>query len=93
MTGLVLESHDLGPDYTRNRYSVVSAQRLSAEQLAVAAIFQPGTDAEERQKLVFLIRNNTRRTLFNQPDGGAVRVKDGIALAFGSKTPVLHKCE
>ena len=91
--GLVLESHDLGRDYTVNRYSMLSAERLSAEQLAVAVIFQPGTDAEERQKLVFLVHKGTRRTLFNQPDGGAVRVKDGIALAHGSKTPVLNKCE
>jgi hypothetical protein len=91
--GLVMESHDLGPDYAINRYSMLSAERLSAEQLAVEVIFQPGTDAEERQKLTFLVRKGTRRTLFNQPDGGAVRVKDGIALAHGSKTPVLKKCE
>jgi hypothetical protein len=91
--GLVSESHDLGPDYTINRYSMVTAERLSVEQLAVAVIFQPGTDDEERQKLVFLVRKDTRRTLFNQPDGGAVRVQDGIALAHGSKTPVLNKCE
>jgi len=91
--GLVSESHDLGPDYTVNRYSMVSAERLSAEQLVVAVIFQPGTDDEERQKLVFLVRKGTRRTLFNQPDGGAVRVQDGIALAHGSKTPVLNKCD
>ena len=63
--GLVSESHDLGPNYTINHYSMVSAERVSAEQLA----------------------------LFNQPDGGAVRVQDGIALAHGSKTPVLNKCE
>jgi hypothetical protein len=91
--GLVSETHDLGPDYTINRYSMVSAERLSADQLAVAVIFQPGADDEERQKLTFLVRKDTRRTLFNQPDGGAVRVKDGIALAHGSKTPVLNKCE
>ena len=59
----------------------------------MAVIFQPGAQGEERQKLVFLIRNGTRRTMFNQPDGGAVRVKDGIALAHGIKTPVLKKCE
>jgi hypothetical protein len=47
---------------------------------------------EERQKLVFAVRANTRRTLFNQTNGGAVRVKDGIALARGSKTPLLQKC-
>jgi hypothetical protein len=91
--GLVSESHDLGPNYAINHYSMVSAERLSTEHLAVAVIFQPGTETEERQKLVFRVREGTRRTLFNQPDGGAVRVKDGIALAHGSKTPVLNKCE
>jgi hypothetical protein len=55
-------------------------------------IFQPGTEAEERQKLVFAVREKTRRTMFNQTDGGSVRVRDGIALARGSKTPLLHKC-
>jgi len=91
--GLVLESHDLGPDYTINRYSILSAERLSAEQLSVEVIFQPGTAAEERQTLTFLVRKGTRRTMFNQAEGGPVRVKDGIALARGSKTPVLKKCE
>ncbi len=91
--GLVLEDHNLGHDYAINHYSMLSAERLSGERLAVEVIFQPGTDAEERQKLVFRIRKGTRRTMFNQPDGGAVRVKDGIALAHGSRTPVLRKCE
>jgi hypothetical protein len=61
--------------------------------VAVNVIFQPGTDAEERQKLIFSVRDKTRRTMFNQTDGGTVRVKDGIALARGSKTPLLRKCE
>ena len=91
--GLVTESHDLGPNYTTNRYTMLSAERLSQEQLSVEAIFQPGSDSEERQKLVFLVRIGTRRTLFNQPDGGAVRVKDGIVLSRGVATPVLKKCE
>ena len=91
--GLVLESHDLGPDYTVNRYSILSAERLSADELAVEVIFQPDAEGEEREKLVFRVRKGTRRTLFNQPAGGAVRVRDGIALANGSKTPVLNKCE
>src|SRR5271169_5529705 len=91
--GLVLESHDLGPNYTINRYSILSAERHSAEQLSVAVIFQPGTGEEERQKLVFLVRKNTRRTMFNQADGGPVRVKDGIVIARGIKTPVLNKCD
>jgi hypothetical protein len=92
-TGLVRENHDLGRDYAVNRYSVLSAERLSDTRLSVKVIFQPGTDSEERQTLEFLIRERTRRTMFNQPAGGAVRVKDGIALAHGSKTPVLNKCE
>jgi hypothetical protein len=91
--GLVVEEHDLGPDYTTNHYSILSAERGSAEQLTVAVIFQPGAEGEERQTLTFLIRKGTRRTLFNRPDGGAVRVKNGIALANGSKTPVLNKCD
>jgi len=91
--GLVLEEHDLGPDYATNHYSILSAEQGSAEQLTVAVIFQPGAEGEERQTLTFLIRKGARRTLFNQPDGGAVRVKNGIALANGNKTPVLKKCD
>jgi hypothetical protein len=59
----------------------------------VQVIFQPGTTVEERQKLIFLVNNNTRRTIFNESDAGAVRVKDGVAVARGSKTPLLRKCE
>ena len=92
-SGLVLEDHNLGPDFAVNRYSVLSAEQVSASSLAVDVIFQPGTEVEERQKLVFAVRDNTRRTMFNQPVGGAVRVKDGIALARGSKTPLLRKGE
>jgi hypothetical protein len=91
--GLVLEDHNLGSDFAINRYSILSAERVSATGLSVEVIFQPGTEVEERQRLVFSVRDNTRRTIFNQTDGGAVRVKDGIALARGSKTPLLRKCE
>jgi hypothetical protein len=90
--GLVLEDHDLGPEFAVNRYSVLSAERVSPTSVSVSVIFQPGTEAEERQKLIFAVRDNTRRTLFNQADGGAVRVRDGIAVARGSKTPLLQKC-
>lgn len=90
--GLVLEDHNLGPNYTVNRYSVLSAEKVSPTNLSVSVIFQPGTEVEERQKLIFAVREKTRRTMFNQTDGGAVRVRDGIALARGSKTPLLHKC-
>jgi hypothetical protein len=92
-SGLVLEDHDLGPDFAVNRYSVLSAERVSPTSISVEVIFQPGTEVEERQKLVFSVHDNTRRTMFNQADGGTVRVKDGIALARGSKTPLLRKCE
>jgi hypothetical protein len=91
--GLVVEDHDLGADFETNRYSVRSAERISATRMSVAVIFRPGTQGEERQNLTFLIRNGTRRTIFNQPEGGTVRVKDGIALAHHVKTPVLRKCD
>jgi hypothetical protein len=91
--GLVLEDHDLGPDFAVNRYSVLSAEPVSRTNVTVQVIFQPGTTVEERQKLVFSVSNNTRRTIFNQSDAGAIKVKDGIAVARGSKTPLLRKCE
>jgi ribosomal protein S28E/S33 len=90
--GLVLEDHDLGSDFAVNRYSVLAAKRVSAERLSVEVIFRPGAEGEERQKLVFLIHNDTRRTMFNQANGGPVRVKDGIALVEHTKTPPLRKC-
>jgi hypothetical protein len=90
--GLVLEDHNLGPDFSVNRYSVLSAERVSASSISVEVIFQPGTQVEERQKLVFSVHDNTRRTMFNEGDGGTVRVKDGIAIARGSRTPLLRKC-
>jgi len=91
--GLVQEDHSLGSEFTLNRYSVLSAERLSDTRLAVAVIFQPGGENEERQKLEFLLSKHTRRTMFNQVEGGPVRVKDGIALAHKLKTPVLTKCD
>jgi hypothetical protein len=91
--GLVLEDHNLGPDFAVNRYSVLSAEQLSQTGVSVQVIFQPGTEVEERQKLIFAVTNHTRRTMFNQSDSGVVRVKDGVAVARGSKTPMLRKCE
>lgn len=90
--GEVLEEHSLGDDYDTNRYTVVSAARLSAERLSVEVIFAAGTDSEQKQKLILQVRKGTRRTMFNQPEGDDVRVKDGVALARGTKTPVLTKC-
>ena len=91
--GLVLENHDLGPSYAVNHYRMLSAERVSAEQLSVVVVFQPGTDDEERQKLVFRVRKGTRRTMLNEAEGGTVRVKDGIVVGRGSETPELNKCE
>jgi hypothetical protein len=90
--GLVFEDHDLGSEFAVNRYSVLTASKLSAERLSIEVIFGPGTENEQRQKLVLQIRKATRRTLFNQPEGGEVRVKDGIALARRTRTPLLKKC-
>ena len=90
--GLVMEDHNLGPEFAVNRYSVLSGTRVSATRLSIEVIFQPGGEGEERQKLELLIRKNTRRTMFNRVDDGPVRVKDGVALARGVKTPVLRKC-
>ena len=91
--GLVLEDHDLGPDFAVNRYSVLTAESVSETSVSVQVIFQPGTTIEERQKLVFSVNNKTRRTIFNQSDAGAIRVKDGVAISRGSKTPLLQKCD
>jgi hypothetical protein len=92
--GLVLEEHNLGDEYAVNRYSVLSAAKLSPERLSVEVIFGPGTGKEQKQKLVLQVRKGTRRTMFNQPEGGEVRVKDGMALARrGTKTPLLKKCD
>ena len=73
------------PDYAVNRYSILSAEQVSSTSVAVNVIFQPGADAEERQKLIFAVRDKTRRTIFNQTDGGSVQVKDGIAVARGAR--------
>src|SRR5262245_64025015 len=53
--GLVLEDHDLGPDFAVNRYSVLSAEPVSQTNVSVPVIFQPGTAVDERQKLVFSV--------------------------------------
>jgi hypothetical protein len=91
--GVMLEDHFLGKKYSVNRYSVVSAEKLSDTRLAVEVLFNPGADDQERQKLIFVIHDRTRRTVFNQPDHGPVRVKDGVALPRGLDTPLLHKCD
>ena len=91
--GLILEDHDLGSDNAVNRYSVLSAEKLSDNRLAVQVIFKPGKETEERQKLIWAVHDGTLRTLFNQPQDGPVRVKEGVAVAYGIATPLLKKCE
>jgi hypothetical protein len=91
--GLILEDHDLGGDNVVNRYSILSAEKLSDTRIAVQVIFQPGKETEERQRLVLAVRDGTRRTLFTQPQDGPVRVKDGVVAAYGVTTPLLRKCE
>jgi hypothetical protein len=90
--GLVLEDQDFGAGTSVNRYTVTAAEALSPTRLAVEVIFRPGKTDEERQRLIYEIRGDTRRTLYNRTAGGAVRVKEGIVLAAGKRTPVLKKC-
>lgn len=90
--GLVMEVHDLGPDASPNIYSVLTAERQGGDRVAVEVLFQPGTETEQKQKLIIQVRKDSRRTLFNQPEGGAVRVKDGVVVGTTFKTPTLKKC-
>ncbi|HEY5379647.1 MAG TPA: hypothetical protein VIJ78_08930 [Pseudolabrys sp.] len=91
--GQVLEEHDFGSGFAVNRYSMLTAELLSDDLLSVSTIYQPGTSQEKRERLIFRLRGGTRRTMFNQPEGGEVRVKDGVVLSNQSKTPLLHKCD
>jgi hypothetical protein len=90
--GLILEDHDLGAGNI-NRYRIVTAERLSEARLALDVIFRPGDTGEERQKLELTVRNGTRRTMFNRPEDGPVRVRNGAVVGAGLKTPLLSKCE
>jgi hypothetical protein len=91
--GAVVEEHHLGTDYAVNHYHVLSAKGLSATKVALEVVFRPGSEAGHHQKLVMRVANGHRRTLFNQPQGDKVRVKDGVVLGLGVKTPTLTKCE
>jgi hypothetical protein len=91
--GVIIQDHDLGVDNEHNRYSILSAKKLSDTRISVQVIFQPGREGEEHERLIWAVRKNTLRTLFNQPQDGPVRVKDGVAVGYGIKMPVLKKCE
>jgi hypothetical protein len=90
--GEVVERHDLGPDYRVNAYRMLAAHRVSPTRVSVEAVFEPGGDSEQRQDLTFSVRDGTRQTVFTKIENGPVRVKDGIAVGYGVKTPRLKKC-
>ena len=90
--GVVIERHQLGPDYEINNYRVIAAKRLSATRVAVDVLFKPGTEREQTQHLVLDVENDTRRTMFNQSAGGPVVVRDGVVAGHKVKTPTLKKC-
>lgn len=94
--GLIVESHDVGPDFAPNLYHVVAAARAGKDLIEARALFRPGTEGEETQTLVLRISKDrqgtdTRRTMFNRGDDG-VRVKNGVAVRSGAKTAVLRRC-
>ncbi len=91
--GRIVERHDLGSRYGANTYRMLDAHRVSATRIAIEALFQPGSEAEQKQELVLSVRDGVRRTMFTQIEGGAVRVKDGAVVGYGVKTPRLRKCE
>ncbi len=90
--GQVVEEDELGADYAINRYSFLSAEKLSADRLAVIVQFQPGEGEAELQKLIFEVGKGTRRTILNQPQGAAARVRAGTAVTHKTRTPTLRKC-
>jgi hypothetical protein len=90
--GLVIETHDVGRDYATNLYGVRAAHRLGADRLEIKVVFVPGTQAEQFQTLELMVGKGTRRTMFNRVDDGPVRVLRGVAVANGSKTPLLKRC-
>ncbi len=91
--GAVAEEHHFGADYAVNHYDVLSAKRLSATEVELDVTYEPGDEAVHRQTLVMRVADGRRRTLFNQPVGGKVRVKGGLVLGLGVKTQTLVKCE
>lgn len=94
--GLIVESHDVGPDFAPNLYHVVAARRIDKRDVEVKALFRPGSEGEEEQTLVLRVAKDrqgtdTRRTMFNRGEDG-VRVKNGVAVRSGAKTAVLKRC-
>lgn len=90
--GLVIETHDFGLDSSANIYSVRAARRIAADRLELKVVFVPGTLSEEFQTLELMVGKGTRRTMFNRVDNGPVRVRHGVAVANGRRTPLLKRC-
>jgi len=88
----VVERHDLGPEYETNSYRVIAAEALSKTRVSVDVVFKPGADGQQQQRLIFRVEHDTRRTLFNRIENGAVVVKDGAVIGRSAKTPLLHRC-
>lgn len=91
--GIILEDNDIGPNNVINRYSILSAEKLSDTRVSVNVIFRPGKQDEQRQTLIWAVHNGTLRTMFNRSNDGPARVKDGVAVRYGVKTPLLSKCK
>jgi hypothetical protein len=91
--GPVKEVHDLGAEFSANEYVILTAGRSGKDRVSLDVVFQPGTENEQRQKLIIEVNGDSRRTLFNQPAGEPVRVKDGQVVGANLQTPVLKKCE
>ena len=94
--GRVVETHDVGPEYASNLYHFLAARRLDKDSIEAQALFRPGLEGEEAQTLVMRISRDakgadTRRTIYNRGADG-VRVKNGVAVRSGLKTPVLRRC-
>jgi hypothetical protein len=88
----VVERHDLGPEYETNSYRVIAAAPLSKTRVSIDVVFKPGADGHQQQRLIFRVEHDTRRTLYNRIENGAVVVKDGLVVGRGAHTPLLHRC-
>lgn len=94
--GLIVETHDVGPDFAPNLYHAIAARRVAKDTVEARVLFRPGAEDEEEQTLVMRVRKDakgtdTRRTMFNRSEDG-VRVKNGVAVVSGAKTAVLKRC-
>ena len=49
-SGLVLEDHNVGSQFAVNRYSVLSATRISPTRLSIDVIFKPGDPARNARR-------------------------------------------